>query len=126
MEQTITIRFAQAIGIIVGIVGGVTAMTVALLVYFDKKNERRIGDVKASQKEHHQEFKTELQEQRQETNGALAEHRQKLKAALQDIQSDERTLTSEVDRMQGNFDVLVFGERVPEPVAKERAETTGY
>ena len=122
MEQTITIRFAQAIGIIVGIVGGVTAKTFAntfaLLVYFDKKNERRIGDVKAFQKEH--------QEHRQETNSALAERRQEFKAELQDIQSNERTLTSEVDRMQGNFDVLVFGERVPEPVARERAETTGY
>ena len=104
MEQTITIRFAQAIGITVGIVGGATAMTFALLVYFDKKNERRIGDVKASQKEH-----------RQETNSALAERRQDFKAELQDIQSNERTLTSEVDRMQGNFDVLVFGERVLNP-----------
>ena len=114
MEQTITFGLAQAIGIIVGIVGGITTMTFALLVYFDKKNERRIDEVKASLREH-----------RQETNAALAEHRREFKADLQDIQSNERTLTSKVDRIQGTLDVLVFGERVPEPVARERAETPG-
>ena len=50
IEQAITVGIAQAIGIIVGIVGGVTAMTIALIVHFDNDNERCIGDVKAFQK----------------------------------------------------------------------------
>ncbi len=165
MEQAITIGLAEAIGIIVGIVGGLTTMTFALLVYFDKKNERRIDEVKAALQEHRQEtnaalaehrqetnaalaehrqevkadlqghrqeFKADLVEHRQETNAALAEHRQDFKSDLQEIKADlkevqrnERTLTSKVDRIQGTLDVLVFGERVPEPVSRERAETTG-
>lgn len=154
MEQAITIGLAEAIGIIVAIVGSGTTMTFALLVYFDKKNERRIDEVKAALQEHRQEtnaalaehrqevkadlqghrqeFKADLVEHRQETNAALAEHRQDFKSDLQEIKADlkevqrnERTLTSKVDRIQGTLDVLVFGERVPEPVSRERAETTG-
>ena len=103
MEQTITIGLIQAVGIVVGIVGGGSTVTFALLVYFDKKNERRIDEVKAD----------------------LMEHRREFKADIQDVQRNERALTSKVDRIQGTLDVLVFGERVPEPVARERAETTG-
>ena len=125
MEQAITIGLAEAIGIVVGIVigvvGGGSTITLALLVYFDKKNETRIDEVKADLAEHRQEFKADLQEHRQEFKADL----QEVKADLQEVQRNERTLTSKVDRIQGTLDVLVFGERVPEPVARERAETTG-
>ena len=121
MEQTITFGLTQSIGIVVGIVGGMTTMAFALLVYFDKKNERRVDEVKA-----------DLQEHRREVKASFAEHRQEFKADLQEVKDDlkevqrnERTLTSKVDRIQGTLDVLVFGERVPEPVARERVETTG-
>ena len=60
MEQAITIGLAEAVGIIVGIVGGTTTMTFALLVYFDKKNERRIDEVKSDLAEHRQEVKANL------------------------------------------------------------------
>ena len=121
MEQTITIGLAQSIGIVIGIVGGVTTMTFALLVYFDKKNERRIDEVKADLEEHRREFKADLAEHRQEFRADL----QEVKDDLKDVQRNERALTSKVDRIQGTLDVLVFGERVPEPVARERVETTG-
>lgn len=132
MEQAITIGLAEAIGIIVAIVGSGTTMTFALLVYFDKKNERRIDEVKAALQEHRQETNAALAEHRQEFKADLVEHRQEFKSDLQEIKADlkevqrnERTLTSKVDRIQGTLDVLVFGERVPEPVSRERAETTG-
>lgn len=121
MEQTITIGLAQSIGIVVGIVGGVTTMTFALLVYFDKKNERRIDEVKADLQEHRREVKASFAEHRQEFRADL----QEVKDDLKDVQRNERALTSKVDRIQGTLDVLVFGERVPEPVARERVETTG-
>ena len=121
MEQTITIGLAEAIGIVIGIVGGGSTITLVLLVYFDKRNERRIDEVKADLAEHRQEFKADLQEHRQEFKADL----QEVKADLQEVQRNERALTSKVDRIQGTLDVLVFGERVPEPVARERAETTG-
>ena len=136
MEQTIiTIGLAEAVGIIVGIVGGTITMTFALLVYFDKKNERRIDEVKADLAEHRQEVKADLAKHRREVKADLAEHRQEVKADLvqhrqefkadlQEVQRNERTLTSKVDRIQGTLDVLVFGERIPEPVTRERAETT--
>ena len=116
MEQTITIGLAQAIGMVIGIVGGISTITFALLVYFDKRNEKRIDEVKADLAEHRREVKADL-----------AEHRREVKADLQDVQRNERTLTSKVDRIQGTLDVLVFGERVPEPVAREReqVETAG-
>ena len=179
MEQAITIGLAEAIGIVVGIVGGTITMTFALLVYFDRKNERRIDEVKSDLAEHRLEFKSDLAEHRQEFKSDLTEHRQEFKAGLQgvkadlaehrqefkaglqgvkadlaehrqefktaltehrqefkadlqevkadlqEVQRDQRALTSKVDRIQGTLDVLVFGERVPEPVARERAETTG-
>ena len=105
MEQTITIGLVHAIGMVIGIVGGISTITFALLVYFDKKNEKRIDEVKAD----------------------LVEHRREVKADLQEVQRNERTLTSKVDRIQGTLDVLVFGERIPEPVARERegVETAG-
>lgn len=103
MEQTITVGLVEAFGIVVGIVGGITAATFALLVYFDKKNERRIDEVKTDMRARRREFKADIQE----------------------IQRNERTLTSKVDRIQGTLDVLVFGERIPEPVARERTETIG-
>ena len=116
MEQTITIGLVHAIGMVIGIVGGISTVTFALLVYFDKKNEKRIDEVKADLAEHRREVKADL-----------AEHRQEVKADLQEVQRNERTLTSKVDRIQGTLDVLVFGERIPEPVARERegAETAG-
>ena len=138
MEQTITIGLVQAIGIVigivVGIVGGISTITFALLVYFDKRNEKRIDEVKADLAEHRREFKADLVEHRQEFKADLVEHRQEFKADLQEVKADlqevqrnERTLTSKVDRIQGTLDVLVFGERVPEPVAREReqVETAG-
>ena len=160
MEQTITIGLVQAIGIVigivVGIVGGISTITFALLVYFDKRNEKRIDEVKADLAEHRREFKADLVEHRQEFKADLVEHRrefkadlvehrqefkadlvehrqefkadlQEVKADLQEVQRNERTLTSKVDRIQGTLDVLVFGERVPEPVARERepVETAG-
>lgn len=110
MEQAITIGLAEAIGIVVGIVGGTITMTFVLLVYSDRKNERRIDEVKSDLAEHRQEFKADLQGVRSD---------------IQEVQRNERALTSKVDRIQRTLDVLVFGERVPEPVARERAETTG-
>ena len=103
MEQVITIGLAQAIGIVVGIVvgivGGGATVTFALLVYFDKKNERRIDEVKNDMRE--------------------------MRDDMRETQRDHRALASKVDRIQGTLDVVAFGERVPEPVARERAETTG-
>ena len=110
MEQTITIGLAQAIGIVVGIVvgivGGGATVTFALLVYFDKKNEKRIDEVKGDMRE---------------MRGDMRE----MRGDIRETQRDHQTLTSKVDRIQGTLDVLAFGERLPEPVARERAETTG-
>ena len=118
MEQVITIGLAQAIGIVVGIVvgivGGGATVTFALLVYFDKKNERRIDEVKADLLEHRREMRADM-----------AEFRQEVRADVQEVERNQRELTSKVDRIQGTLDVIAFGERLPEPVARERAETTG-
>ena len=68
MEQTITIGLTQAIGIVagivVGIVGIVSAINFVLLAHFDRKNEKRINELKAVIVGHRQECKADLQEHR--------------------------------------------------------------
>ena len=58
MEQTIAIGWGGSFLIVIGVVGSISAITFSLLSYFDKKNERRIHEMRAGFVGHRQESKT--------------------------------------------------------------------
>ena len=89
--------------VVITIIGflGVISTVSGLLFWFDARNRAEMRDMRA-------EIYAEMRDMR---------------ADMRNMQAQIHVLSSKVDRMQGNLDVLVFGERgVPVPVERERSQ----
>ena len=89
--------------VVITIIGflGVISTVSGLLFWFDARNRAEMREIRA-------ELQAELRD---------------IRTDMRNMQAQIQVLSSKVDRMQGNLDVLVFGERgIPVPVERERSQ----
>lgn len=107
---------ATFIAVIVGFVG-----LLFTVLWSERRHDRRLSAIEgelSAVRIHLAEVGSEMK--------AHGERLERLDNQSGEMQQSIRSVSSKVDRAQGNLDVLVFGDRgVPEPVARERAAIEG-